>query len=90
MLKFKAAWRFESPGAISGGVSGGYSTLIGKIAAQGKAQPIYERFKSYFASAAGTTSNWSSSASWAESDLQSYLSEEPRKMHRITPIATAF
>jgi hypothetical protein len=34
MFKFMAAWRFESPGAISGGVSGEFSTLIGKIAAQ--------------------------------------------------------
>src|SRR6185503_9778420 len=76
MLKFNGAWRFDSPGHIASGVSAEFSRLIGKVASQGDSrQSILEHFKSYFASAAGTTSSWSSSASWAESDLDSYMSD---------------
>ncbi len=74
MLKFNEAWRFDSPGPISDGVRHGFSDLIGKIAAQGDRQKILEHFKGYFASAAGTTSIWSSSESWAESDLHDLMS----------------
>lgn len=73
MLKFNGAWRFDSPGRIADGVSAEFSKLIGKIASQGSRQSILEHFKSYFASAAGTTCSWSSSASWAETDLDSYM-----------------
>jgi hypothetical protein len=73
MLKFDGAWRFDSPGRIPGGVIRGFSDLIGKIASQGDRQDILEHFKSYFAGAAGTTSSWSSSESWAESDLDSHM-----------------
>jgi hypothetical protein len=75
MLKFNGAWRFDSPGRIANGVSAEFSKLIGKIASQGSRQSMLEHFKSYFASAAGTTSSWSSSASWAESDLDGYISD---------------
>lgn len=76
MLKFKGAWRFDSPGRIAEGVPAEFSRLIGKVASQGDSrQSILEHFKSYFASAAGTTSSWSSSTSWAESDLDSYMSD---------------
>jgi hypothetical protein len=75
MLKFNSAWRFESPGPIPPDVAREFSDLIGKITTQGDVQPILELFKSYFASAAGTTSNWSSSAGWAQTDLESYISE---------------
>jgi len=50
-----------------------FSTLIGKIGTQRPVQETLEHFKSYFAAAAGATSSWSSSASWAQSDLDSYM-----------------
>jgi hypothetical protein len=75
MLKFNGAWRFDSPGRIADGVSAEFFKLIGKIASQGSRQSILEHFKSYFASATGSTSSWSSSTSWAESDLDSYMSD---------------
>jgi hypothetical protein len=69
MLKFNGTWRFDSPGKIPYGVINQFSILIGKIAAQTDRQTILEHFKHYFAGAAGTTSSWSSSVSWAETDL---------------------
>jgi len=76
MLKFNGAWRFDTPGPIANGVSAEFSTLIGKIAAQGShQQAILEHFKNFFAGATGSTSSWSSSASWAESDLEGYMSD---------------
>jgi len=75
MLKFNGAWRLESPGRIVGGVFREFSRLIGKIATQGQRQEILEHFKTYFADAAGTTSTWSSSASWAETDLDHYMTD---------------
>jgi hypothetical protein len=70
MLKFDGSWRFHSPGKIAEGVVWQFNTLIGKIAAQDShRQRILEHFKSAFANAAGSTSSWSSNASWAETDL---------------------
>jgi hypothetical protein len=73
MLRFKAEWRFDSPSAIPPGVISKFSDLIGKIATQGNRKDILEHFKSYFGRAAGTTTNSSSSESWAETDLDSYM-----------------
>jgi hypothetical protein len=73
MLKFENSWRFDSPGPIPVGVVRGFSELIGRIAMQGNRQSILEHFKRYFAGAAGTTPSWSSSESWAESDLHDYM-----------------
>ena len=73
MLKFKSAWRFDTPGPIADGVREEFSRLIGKVAAQGSRQSILEHFKNFFAGASGTTASWSSSASWAETDLSSYM-----------------
>jgi hypothetical protein len=76
MLKFNGAWRFDTgPGRIPDGVERDFFELIGKVATQGDRQEILEHFKAYFASAAGTTASWSSSASWAETDLQTYMSQ---------------
>lgn len=75
MLKFNGAWRFTAPRPIADGVSADFSQLIGKVATQGPRQAILEHFKEFFASAAGSTSSWSSSTSWAESDLQSYMND---------------
>lgn len=73
MLKFNDAWRFDSPGLIPPGVVQGFSDLMRKIVSQGDRHRLLEHFKGYFAAAAGFTSNWSSSASWAETDLDSYM-----------------
>lgn len=75
MLKFEGAWRFESPGRIPYGVISDFFDLIRKITTQGSTQRILEHFKSYFASAAGSTSSWSSSADWAETDLSTHMEE---------------
>lgn len=73
MLKFNPAWRFSSPGPINLQAVSAFSDLIGRIAAQGDRRAILEHFKTYFANAGGFTSNWSSSVSWAESDLDDYM-----------------
>jgi len=75
MLNFNGAWRFDTPGKIASGVSEEFSRFVGKIAAQGPRQSLLEHFKTYFADAAGSTSSWSSSASWAETDLYRYMSD---------------
>jgi len=76
MLKLNSAWRFDSPGPIADGVSAEFSKLIGKVASQGDSrQLILEHYKRYFAGAAGTTSSWSSSTGWAETDLEGYMSD---------------
>jgi hypothetical protein len=74
MLKFNSAWRFDSPGAIQIEVVNNFFHLIAKVAAQGNHKGILEHFKSYFAVAAGFTTNQSSSADWAASDLNNYMS----------------
>lgn len=73
MLKFENSWRFDSPGKISDGAVSDFLDIIRKIA-QGK-QKILEHFKQYFATAAGSAPSWSSSASWADSDLTSYMDQ---------------
>jgi hypothetical protein len=75
MLKFDGAWRFNSPGPIANGVKDEFFNLIQKIATQGQRQRILEHFKYYFANATGSTSSWSSSTSWAESDLDAYMND---------------
>lgn len=75
MLNFNGSWRFDSPGEIPQGVSNAFSELIGRIAAQGHRQDIVEHFKSYFGDACGTSTSWSSSASWAETDLYRYMQD---------------
>ena len=67
-----SSWRFKSPGSIPEDVVWDFLQLIMTIAKQGPFQDILEGFKSRFAT--GATS-WSSSASWAETDLQSYMND---------------
>jgi hypothetical protein len=73
MLKFNAAWRFDSPGEIASGVIVSFFDLICKIANQGDRKTNLEHFKRYFAYAAGFTSCSSSGLSWAETDLRDYM-----------------
>ncbi len=71
MLKFDSTWRFDSPGKIPAPIAREFSDIIAKIA-RGD-QRLIEHFKRYFGAAGGFTSSWSSSASWADSDLQNYM-----------------
>src|SRR5271166_1704224 len=74
MLQFDKSWRFDSPGPIPGGVVNAFSELIAKIVAgQENKWGVLERFKRHFADAAGIPSSSSSSASWAQTDLQRYM-----------------
>ena len=75
-LEFDASWRFEAPaGEVPNQLINEFSTLISKIATQRPGQATLEHFKKYFAAAAGTTSSRSSSAGWAQSDLDSYMQQ---------------
>lgn len=73
MLIFDGAWRFDSPGPIPDELSNAFFELIGRIATPENRKAIIEHFKDYFASAAGSSSSYSSSTSWAESDLLGYM-----------------
>lgn len=73
MLDFNPAWRFDSPGPTPNAVDNQFLELIGRIATQANRQNILEHFKSYFANASGSSSSWSSSESWAHSDLIMYM-----------------
>jgi hypothetical protein len=66
-------WRFDSPGALPREAVWAFDELVGKIVAQGPQQPMLEHFKEYFTSSYGGVSSWSSSASWAESDLNNAM-----------------
>lgn len=76
-LKYPSSWRFSRSKdvIIHDSATSEFFNLIGKIAAQGDRWWFLERFKGFFANAAGSTSNQSSSESWAETDLQSYMRE---------------
>ena len=73
MLNFDGRWRFELPAAVPMVVRHKFSEFVGRIASQGERWNILEHFKYYFAAAAGLTSHRSSSPSWADSDLDSYM-----------------
>jgi len=77
LLKFDSEWRFESPGEISTGFFREAQQQIGIIAgqAQMERQRIFEHFKAFFAGAAGSTASWSSSASWAQTDMNATMEE---------------
>lgn len=74
MLNFDGRWRFETPEEIPRPVVHKFSELIARVATQGDRWNVLEHFKDYFAGAAGLTSGRSSSISWADSDLDNYMS----------------
>ena len=81
-LRFNGAWRFTPPpdgafrnSSIPTVALNECLDIIGKVAAQGDMQEVLEHFKGYFCTAVGTTHVWSSNASWAETDLRSYMEE---------------
>ena len=69
MLQFEGKWRYNSPGATDPQLETAFQDLIAKMCTQGRRKPILERFKSYFAPAAGVPYCPSSDESWAFSDL---------------------
>ena len=80
MLKFEPRWRFKPPpdgkyknSAIPRDALSEVEQLIGKVATQGERWDILEHFKGAFCRACGASHSWSSSESWAESDLSSYM-----------------
>lgn len=74
MLQFDRALRWASPGEMPGNiVEDVFTEIVMRIVAQGDAQTILELLKRRFAQASGRTTSRSSSASWAESDLRSYM-----------------
>jgi hypothetical protein len=75
MLQFNSDWRFDSPGAIPPETYRGLYELIRPLINRDNARMVYEHFKDYFAAATGTTASSSSSTSWAETDMNSYMSD---------------
>jgi hypothetical protein len=76
MLNFNPTWRFTSPGAIATGVPDDFLAFIKRVASQhANRQHVIEHYKRYFADAAGRPSYTSTSLSWAESDLNEYMSD---------------
>lgn len=69
MLKLPTSWRYGSPGALDPVTVNAFNDLVHRIAAQGETWPILELFKAKFAGGA----SWSSSESWAVSDLHAKM-----------------
>lgn len=81
MLKFPGAWRFKPPAdndwineSIPDAAVGKFREMIDKTATQGSRQDILEHFKGYFCAVIGQPHVWSSSESWADTDLWTYMS----------------
>ena len=79
MLNFPSSWRFRPPAGnepIPAGVVSDIFDLIRRTAAQNdQRQRTLERFKAFFAPVAGAVSSQSTSASWAETDLCSFMED---------------
>jgi len=76
MLNFEPTWRFASPGQIPQGVTSEFFVLIKKVAGQHQnRQHVIEHYKRYFADASGRPAYTSTSLSWAETDLDSYMTD---------------
>ena len=79
MLNFPGAWRFRPPAGnepIPDGVVSDIFDLIRRTAAQNdQRQRTLERFKAFFAPVAGAVYSQSTSASWAETDLCSFMED---------------
>jgi hypothetical protein len=79
-LNFPGSWRFKPPTnddwlyeAIPTEAVGKFKAMIDKTATQGSRQDIIEHFKGYFCTVVGEPHVWSSSASWSDTDLWSYM-----------------
>jgi hypothetical protein len=81
MLKFPGAWRFRPPAndewfnaSIPQAAVREFREMIDKTATQGSRQDILEHFKGYFCTVVGEPHVWSSSESWSDTDLSTYMS----------------
>ncbi|BAY75895.1 hypothetical protein NIES25_23440 [Nostoc linckia NIES-25] len=76
-LQFPDLWRFKSSpdSVIPNAVIDEFEKLIGIIVAKGNRWELLESFKESFAHSVGSTSVWSTSESWARTDLRLYLEE---------------
>ncbi|MEH1940283.1 MAG: hypothetical protein V7L01_08725 [Nostoc sp.] len=76
-LQFPDSWRFKSSpdSVIPNTAIDEFEKLIGIIVAKGNRWELLEYFKEYFAHTVGSTSVWSTSESWASTDLRSYLED---------------
>src|ERR1043166_8427286 len=74
-MKFQQpGWLFKSPGPITTDIVNDVFDLITTMASQAESfQEVLEDFKSRFAYGKNTT--WSSSSSWAQTDLRMYMEE---------------
>ncbi|NWD45368.1 hypothetical protein [Pseudomonas yamanorum] len=74
MLQFNSDWRFDSPGTVAPDVVGNIiQHVIGRVVADCSRKHILEIFKRRFAQSVGTTTGVSSTESWAESDLETFM-----------------
>ena len=71
MLQLEKSWRFTSPGPVPREVVNAFYEFIERIAQQGESKRIVESFKAAFSGGGG---GWSSSLSWAWSDLNETMS----------------
>lgn len=81
-LKFPGKWRFTAPvpenpahATVPASAVVEFESLIRRTVGLGDRQAGLEHFKRYFCSAAGTAYYRSSSAGWAQSDLESAMTE---------------
>lgn len=81
-LRFNGTWRFDPPPdgrfhnrSIPEAAIAEVIELIHRVATQGDQQSVLEHFKGYFCHASGTSHTWSSSASWAETDLWTFAKQ---------------
>ncbi len=81
-LRFNGAWRFVPPtdstfrnSSIPTSALNECLDVIRRVATQGNLQDVLEHFKGYFCNAVGTAHVQSSNASWAETDLRSYMEQ---------------
>ncbi|MBC1241346.1 hypothetical protein [Nostoc sp. 2RC] len=76
-LQFPDSWRFNSSpeSVIPNAAIDEFEKLTGIIVAKANRWELLEYFKECFAHAVGSTSVWSTSESWASTDLRSYLED---------------
>jgi hypothetical protein len=81
-LKFNGAWRFIPPGdgrfinqSVPDRAVAEFIDLIMKVSTQGDRQSAIEHFKGYFCTSAGVPHSWSTSDSWAMTDLWTYAGQ---------------
>ncbi len=81
-LQFPPAWRFRPPeggtletATIPDDAIGDFMNLVRKVVTQGDRKDFFEHYKVHFSLANGTTPIYSSSASWAETDLYELMED---------------